>query len=87
MLLSQRSELTPLSKGSAFTAEERKQFGIASRLPVAVNSLDEQCERAWAQLEDSESDLKKNQFLWSLRDQSVVSAAATLRHESELTPT
>jgi malate dehydrogenase (oxaloacetate-decarboxylating) len=55
------------NKGTAFSRDERRQFQLTSRLPYEVNDLDTQCERAWNQLESAETDLKKNDFLWSLK--------------------
>lgn len=48
------------NKGTAFSKEERQQFGLVSRLPAMVNTLDEQCERAYHQLQSEEDPLKKN---------------------------
>jgi len=38
------------NKGSSFTHEERKQLNLIGMLPYAVNTLDEQCERAYDQV-------------------------------------
>ncbi|CCM01578.1 uncharacterized protein FIBRA_03638 [Fibroporia radiculosa] len=75
------------NKGSAFTAEERKAFGLTGRLPFRVNTLDEQCERAYDQLQSRESPLRKNSFLQSLKDQNrVLYYSLISRHLEELTP-
>jgi malate dehydrogenase (oxaloacetate-decarboxylating) len=57
------------NKGSAFTAAERRAFNLVGRLPAQVNNLDEQCKRAYDQLESHASPISKNAFLQSLRDQ------------------
>jgi malate dehydrogenase (oxaloacetate-decarboxylating) len=57
------------NKGSAFTQKERKDFGLVGRLPQDVNSLEEQCTRAYAQLENHSTSIGKNSFLQSIRDQ------------------
>jgi hypothetical protein len=57
------------NKGSAFTAPERAAFALTGRLPAQLNSLDEQCERAYAQLESHPSAISKNSFLQSMRAQ------------------
>ncbi|KAH9923685.1 uncharacterized protein B0H18DRAFT_1095277 [Fomitopsis serialis] len=75
------------NKGSAFTTAERKAFGLTGRLPHRVNTLDEQCQRAYDQLQSRETPLRKNTFLQSLRDQNwVLYYALVSRHLQELTP-
>ncbi|KAF7307234.1 Malic enzyme [Mycena indigotica] len=76
-----------LNKGTAFTLAERKEFGLIGRLPSRVNTLDEQCERAYAQLEGRESAIRKNSFLQSLKSQNIVLYYTLLsRHLRELIP-
>ncbi|KAF8215808.1 hypothetical protein K438DRAFT_1914729 [Mycena galopus ATCC 62051] len=68
------------NKGTAFTVAERKAFGLTGRLPSRVNTLDEQCERAYAQLE---SRMKYS----SLKAQNLVLYYTLLtRHLRELIP-
>lgn len=75
------------NKGTGFTLAERKQFGLVGRLPIRVNTLDEQCDRAYDQLNSRDSDLRKNSFLQSLKDQNWVLYYALLaRHLRELIP-
>ena len=75
------------NKGTAFTVEERKALGLTGRLPFRVNTLEEQCERAYDQLESREEPLRKNTFLQSLKDQNWVLYYALLsRHLTELIP-
>lgn len=61
-----------LNKGSAFTPEERKEFGLNGLLPPIYNTLDEQIKRAYAQFNALGTDLEKNQFCTSLRIQNKV---------------
>jgi malate dehydrogenase (oxaloacetate-decarboxylating) len=63
-----------LNKGSAFTDAERRAFKLVGRLPAQVNDLNEQCKRAYDQLENHETPLAKNAFLQSLRDQVCAQA-------------
>ncbi|KAI0370055.1 hypothetical protein BV20DRAFT_944774 [Pilatotrama ljubarskyi] len=75
------------NKGTAFTIDERKAFGLTGRLPFRVNTLDEQCDRAYDQLEARPEPLRKNTFLQSLKDQNwVLYYALISRHLKELTP-
>ena len=75
------------NKGTAFTIAERKAFGLTGRLPYRVNTLDEQCDRAYDQLEARDEPLRKNTFLQSLKDQNWVLYYALLsRHLTELIP-
>lgn len=48
------------NKGSAFTREERAAFGLTGRLPQRVNTLEEQCERAYEQYQDAGAVHKAN---------------------------
>ncbi|KIP03624.1 hypothetical protein PHLGIDRAFT_26030 [Phlebiopsis gigantea 11061_1 CR5-6] len=76
-----------LNKGTAFTTDERRAFGLTGRLPHKINSIDEQCQRAWDQLETCGDDLAKNTFLQSLRDQNwVLYYALITKHLKELIP-
>ncbi|KAH8117926.1 hypothetical protein DFH11DRAFT_1571478 [Phellopilus nigrolimitatus] len=75
------------NKGTAFTAAERAAFGLTGRLPYAVNTLDEQCARAYDQLRAQDNDLQKNAFLQSLKEQNFVLYYGLLeRHLRELMP-
>ncbi|KAF8324699.1 uncharacterized protein EI90DRAFT_3019455 [Cantharellus anzutake] len=75
------------NKGTAFTAKEREEFDLIGRLPYRVNTLDQQCERAWRQLEIRETPMRKNSFLQSLKAQNwVLYYALILRHLRELIP-
>ncbi|KAI0829065.1 hypothetical protein BC628DRAFT_1409057 [Trametes gibbosa] len=75
------------NKGTAFSLDERKEFGLTGRLPFRVNTLEEQCDRAYDQLLSREEPLRKNTFLQSLKDQNWVLYYALLsRHLKELIP-
>ncbi|KAI8980576.1 hypothetical protein BD414DRAFT_492622 [Trametes punicea] len=75
------------NKGTAFSIEERKDFGLTGRLPFRVNTLDEQCDRAYDQLEARREPLRKNTFLQSMKDQNwVLYYAIVSRHLKELIP-
>ncbi|KAH9982317.1 hypothetical protein BGW80DRAFT_1262709 [Lactifluus volemus] len=75
------------NKGTAFTMRERKQLGIVGRLPYQVNSLNDQCRRAYDQLLSRDTPLRKNSFLQSLKEQNLVLFYQLLRrHLKELMP-
>jgi malate dehydrogenase (oxaloacetate-decarboxylating) len=75
------------NKGTAFTMNERMQFGLVGRLPYQVNTLDQQCQRAYDQLSSRETPLRKNSFLQSLKEQNSVLFYQLLhRHLKELMP-
>ncbi|KAJ6520180.1 hypothetical protein C8R45DRAFT_51932 [Mycena sanguinolenta] len=75
------------NKGTAFTVAERKAFALTGRLPSKVNTLDEQCERAYMQLQGRDSAIRKNSFLQSLKSQNLVLYYTLLtRHLRELIP-
>ncbi|KIM47248.1 hypothetical protein M413DRAFT_440725 [Hebeloma cylindrosporum] len=75
------------NKGTAFTRSERASFGLEGRLPYAVNSLEEQCDRAWEQIQTRTTDISKNTFLQSLKEQNWALYYALLsRHLRALVP-
>ncbi|KAI0829049.1 hypothetical protein BC628DRAFT_1315766 [Trametes gibbosa] len=75
------------NKGTAFTHSERKAFGLTGRLPHRVNTLDEQCARAYDQLCEREEPLRKNTFMQSLKDQNWTLYYGLLsKHVKELIP-
>lgn len=61
-----------LNKGSAFTDEERKEFGLRGLLPPNVQTLDDQVKRAYAQYQNKSSNLGKNTFMTSMKEQNEV---------------
>ncbi|PSS29780.1 hypothetical protein PHLCEN_2v2928 [Hermanssonia centrifuga] len=75
------------NKGTAFPALERKTFGLTGRLPYRVNTLEEQCKRAYDQLKIRDTPIRKNTFLQSMKDQNwVLYYALIRRHLKELIP-
>jgi malate dehydrogenase (oxaloacetate-decarboxylating) len=45
------------NRGTAFTTLERDRLGLTGRLPSAVETLDDQADRSYAQLGEEPSDL------------------------------
>lgn len=60
------------NKGTAFTAEERDEFGLHGLLPPHVGTLDSQIERRRKALEEKESDFQRYAFLRELQDSNEV---------------
>lgn len=60
------------NRGTAFTLEQRAELGITGRLPAAVETLDEQAARAYAQLQQQPSDLQKYIYLNEIHDRNQV---------------
>jgi malate dehydrogenase (oxaloacetate-decarboxylating) len=75
------------NRGTAFTIEERDRLGLTGRLPPAVETLDEQAARSYAQLGEEPSDLAKYIYLDALHDRNVVLFFKVLGdHLAELLP-
>jgi len=75
------------NKGTAFTTKEREVFDLVGRLPYHVNTLDQQCERAWRQLQTNNTPIQQNSFLQSLKSQNwVLYYALISRHLRGLIP-
>lgn len=82
-LLSQRY----LNKGTAFTAEERRRFGLDGLLPTVIEDLDTQLRRVALEYEQKQTDLGRHVFLRALQDRnSVLFYAFVERHLRELLP-
>lgn len=77
-----------LNKGTAFTHEERKEFGLLGKLPHRVESLDEQVKRAYLQYSSYTTRLKQNIYLNNLHDKNQILFYKLLsRHLAEMLPT
>lgn len=57
-----------LNKGSAFTEEERSHFNLHGLLPEAVETIEEQVERAYRQYQDFKNDNDKHLYLRNIQD-------------------
>jgi malate dehydrogenase (oxaloacetate-decarboxylating) len=64
---------TPLlNKGTAFTAEERKELGLTGMLPPVISTLEAQVKSAYAQYQHLTDALSKNIYLTALHDRNEV---------------
>ena len=55
-----------LNKGSAFTEEERKQYGLEGILPPAIQTLEEQMAQAYGNIQSRETVSAKRHYLMNL---------------------
>ncbi|CCE62567.1 hypothetical protein TPHA_0C04170 [Tetrapisispora phaffii CBS 4417] len=75
------------NKGTAFTKEERDQFGLSGLLPPKVSTLEEQLERNYKLLCELKTPLEKNDFMTHLRMQNkVLYFAMVKKYIRELVP-
>ncbi len=76
-----------LNKGTAFTNEERKEFGLLGKLPNRVETLDEQVKRAYLQFSSYTTRLQQNIYLNNLHDKNQILFYKLLhRHLGEMLP-
>ena len=59
-----------LNKGTGFTAGERAELGLDGLLPAAIETMDQQARRVYAQYRKQSTDLLKNIYLEALRDRN-----------------
>lgn len=59
-----------LNKGPSFPREERREFGIAGYLPLAISSLQEQVDRALEAYRRKNDDLERYIFLMELQNRN-----------------
>ena len=75
------------NRGTAFTLEERRRLGLVGRFPAAVETLDEQAARSYAQLRSFTTDLDRYVFLDQLHNRNEVLYYRLLTdHLAELLP-
>jgi malate dehydrogenase (oxaloacetate-decarboxylating) len=76
-----------LNKGTAFTDEERTQFELHGLLPPVVETLEQQCVRAYEAYKRKNDDLERHIFLRALQDTNETLFYALLyRHIAEMAP-
>src|SRR6266853_393722 len=76
-----------LNKGTAFTEEERRSFGLDGLLPPQVESLDQQVVRAYEAYRRKDDDLERHIYLRALQDTNeVLLYRLLLDHIEEMTP-
>lgn len=76
-----------LNKGTAFTAEERRAFGIEGRLPPRIETLEEQILRMYEQYSACKTNLEKYVFLREVQDYNRIQYYALVkRYLEEMLP-
>ena len=58
------------TKGTAFTHEERRKFGLLGLLPTAEKTLEQQVEHCWSEFSTRRDDLDKHVYLRALQDRN-----------------
>ena len=54
------------NRGTAFTVEEREEYGLTGMLPIRVQTLEEQAAQTYAQFLSKDSDIEKRNFLMTV---------------------
>jgi malate dehydrogenase (oxaloacetate-decarboxylating) len=81
------TRLPLLNKGTAFTAEERREFGLSGTFPPHITTLSEQLEQSYASFKNFKTGLDKHLYLRVLQDRNEVLFYALLdRHLEEMMP-
>ena len=76
-----------LNKGTAFTDDERTALGLHGLLPPIVETLEQQCARAYEAYQRKQDDLERHIFLRALQDRNEILFYALLqRHIAEMAP-
>lgn len=80
--------MTPqLNKGTAFSAQERHDFGLIGKLPTRVEELHEQAMRAYLQYKSYDTLLQKNVYLHNLHNNNEVLFYKVIQnHMEEMMP-
>ncbi len=75
------------TKGTAFTLDERRRFGLLGLLPSAVKTLEQQAEHCWHEFSTRRDDLDKHIYLRALQDRNETLFYRVLRdHIPETLP-
>ncbi len=76
-----------LNKGTAFSETERSEFDLTGKLPVPIETIEQQAKRAYLQYESYQTDLQKNIFLNKLHDTNQVLFYKLIEnHEAKMLP-
>src|SRR6201995_3980222 len=67
------------TKGTAFTPEERRTYGLLGLLPAVVKTLDQQAAHCWHEFSTRRDDLDKHIYLRALQDRNETRFYRVLR--------
>lgn len=70
-----------INKGTAFTYEERRRFGLTAMLPPSVRSLETQVENSRIKVTNKDSDIERFIYIRSLFDRNVTLAHALIKSD------
>ncbi|STX51637.1 malate dehydrogenase [Legionella busanensis] len=80
--------LPQLNKSTAFTFDERREFGLLGKLPHRVETLEEQVKRTYLQFSSYKTSLQQNIYLNNLHDKNqILFYKLVSRHLAEMLPT
>ncbi len=75
------------NRGTAFTSDERARLGLDGLLPPVVETLEQQCARAYEAYRRKADDLERHIYLRALQDTNETLCYAVLRkHLAEMVP-
>ncbi len=75
------------NKGSAFTEEERKAFGLTGLLPPGISSMHDQLKRRYANFQEKTTHIGKYRFLMDLQNRNeTLFYRLVLEHVNEMLP-
>lgn len=76
-----------MNKGTAFTLEERKENGLTGLLPPAVETIDQQADRVYAQYKSEHPGIEKRRYLMEIfNDNRTLFFHAFRKHVAEWMP-
>jgi malate dehydrogenase (oxaloacetate-decarboxylating) len=71
------------SKGTAFTEEEKEEFGLEGAIPPSVRSLEQQVRNSLIKIDSKDTDLERFIYIRSLFDRNVTLTHAMIRRDIE----
>ena len=79
--------ISELNKGSAFSVEERKRFGLLGKLPASIETSEQQLKRFYKQYSQFETNIEKNIFLNQLKQHNeTIFYQLTAKYLDEMMP-
>ncbi len=80
-------QIPELNKGSAFSLDERRRFGLMGKLPISIETSEQQVARFYKQYSQYETDIEKNLFLNQLKQHNqTIFYQLTAKYLDEMMP-